>query len=137
MGSVGLHALSANGRRSETGGGDAQATTTQTYKLTGYEVETEELLPGQTLQRNIGHPYPLWDHMVAGERYELFWPGAEYALWAWGTLREHWGQEIGASSGLPPVIIPGGACCSFTCVEVEERSGSEPDDPPVEKSDRM
>lgn len=54
----------------------------QTFKLTGYEVETEELLPGQTLQRNIGRPYPFWDYMVAGERYELFWPGAEYALWA-------------------------------------------------------
>jgi hypothetical protein len=26
----------------------------QTFKLTGYEVETEELLPGQTLRRNIG-----------------------------------------------------------------------------------
>ncbi|GES65444.1 hypothetical protein ATEIFO6365_0010037000 [Aspergillus terreus] len=109
----------------------------QKCKLTGYEAETEELLPGQTLQRNIGYPYPFWDHMVAGERYELFWPGAEYALWAWGTLREHWGQEIGAFSGLPPVAIPGGPCCSFTCVEVEERSDSEPDDPRVEKSERI
>ena len=111
----------------------------QSLKLTGYEVETEELLPGQTLRRNIGHPEPFWDNVVAGERYELFWPRAEYALWAWGTLRENWGQEIGAVSGLPPVVIPGGPCCSFTCVEVEERldSDSEPDDPLVEKSDRM
>ncbi|KAJ9293495.1 hypothetical protein DTO271G3_7760 [Paecilomyces variotii] len=109
----------------------------QTFKLTGYEVETEELLPGQTLRRNIGHPCPFWDHMVAGERYELFWPGAECALWAWGTLREHWDQEIRVNSGLPPVVIPGGACCSFTCVEVEERSDFEPDDPRVEKSERI
>ncbi|KAJ5922028.1 hypothetical protein N7516_009731 [Penicillium verrucosum] len=66
-----------------------------TIKITGYEVETEELLPGQTLRRNIGAPGPFLDHMVAGERYELVWLGAEYALWAWGTLREHWEQEIG------------------------------------------
>lgn len=111
----------------------------QTFKLTGYEVETEELLPGQTLGRNIGAPDPFLDHMVAGERYELFWPGAEYALWAWGTLREHWDQEIGVNSGLPPVVvIPGGACCSFTCVEVEEPSESEPyESPRVEKSEQM
>ncbi|KAF3018336.1 hypothetical protein E8E15_006452 [Penicillium rubens] len=109
----------------------------QTFRLTGYEVETEELLPGQTLRRNIGHPYPFWDHLNAGERYELFWPGAEYALWAWGTLREHWEQEIGVNLGLPRVIIPGGACCSLTCVEEEGISISEPDDPCVEKSKRI
>ncbi|KAL4736659.1 hypothetical protein BDV11DRAFT_172724 [Aspergillus similis] len=109
----------------------------QTLKLTGYEAEAEELLPGQTLRRNIGHPYPFWDHLVAGERYELFWPGAEYALWAWGTVHELWGQEIGVTSGLPRVVIPGGPCCSFRCVEVEERSNSEPDDPQVEKSERI
>lgn len=110
----------------------------QTLKITGYEVETEELLPGQTLRRNIGAPDPFLDHMVAGERYELVWLGAEYALWAWGTLREHWEQEIGVNSGLPLVVIPGGASCSFLCVEVEEPL--EPglyDDPLVEKSERM
>ncbi|KAJ5293932.1 hypothetical protein N7508_008753 [Penicillium antarcticum] len=79
----------------------------QTLKITGYEVETEELLPGQTLRRNIGAPDPFLNHMVAGERYKLVWLGAEYALWAWGTLREHWEQEIGVTSGLPLVVIPG------------------------------
>ncbi|OQE22737.1 hypothetical protein PENFLA_c012G09822 [Penicillium flavigenum] len=109
----------------------------QTFKLTGYEVETEELLPGQTLRRNIGHPYSFWDHLIAGERYELFWPGAQYALWAWGTLREHWDQEIGVNLRLSRVIIPRGACCSLTCVEDEGLSISEPDDPRVEKSERI
>ncbi|KAL5337272.1 hypothetical protein BJX70DRAFT_389328 [Aspergillus crustosus] len=109
----------------------------QIFKLIGYEVETEEVLPGQTLRRNIGYPEPFWGHIVTGEKYELFWPGAKYALWAWGTLREHWDQEIGVNSGLPPVIIPGGACCYSTCVEVEEPSDSEPDDPRVEKSARV
>ncbi|CAG8890836.1 unnamed protein product [Penicillium egyptiacum] len=96
----------------------------QTFRRTGYEVETEELLPSQTLRRNIGHPYPVWDHLVARERYELFWPGAEHALWAWGTLREHWDQEIGVNMGLSRVIIPGGACCSLTGVEEEDLSDS-------------
>ncbi|KAJ5517802.1 hypothetical protein N7453_000224 [Penicillium expansum] len=86
----------------------------QTLKLTGYEVETEELLPGQTLRRNIGAPDLFLDHMVAGERYELVWLGAEYALWAWGTLREHWEQEIGVNSGLPRVLIPGGSLLFFS-----------------------
>ncbi|KAL4747565.1 hypothetical protein BDW72DRAFT_206390 [Aspergillus terricola var. indicus] len=53
----------------------------QTLKLTGYEAEAEELLPGQNLRRNIGHPYSSWDHL--------------------------------------------------------ERSNSEPDDPQVEKSERI
>ncbi|KAJ6027628.1 hypothetical protein N7460_012445 [Penicillium canescens] len=79
----------------------------RTLKITGYEVETEELLPGQTLRRNIGAPDPFLYHMVAGEKYELVCLGAEYALWAWGTLREHWEQEIGVNSGLPLVVIPG------------------------------
>ncbi|KAJ5645790.1 hypothetical protein N7490_002162 [Penicillium lividum] len=110
----------------------------QTLKITGYEVETEELLPGQTLRRNIGAPGPFLDHMVAGERYELVWPGAEYALWAWGTLREHWEEKIGIDSGLPLVVIPGGASCSFLCVDVEKTLKPEPyNEPLVEKSDRI
>ena len=51
---------------------------------------------------------------MAGERYELVWLGAEYALWAWGTLREHWEQGIGVNSGLPLVAIPGGTLLFFS-----------------------
>jgi hypothetical protein len=75
--------------------------------------------------------------MVASERYELFWPGAEYALWAWCTLCDQWDHDIGVNLGLPSVGIPGGACCSIICVEQEDLSESQPDDPHVEKSERM
>ncbi|KAJ5897012.1 uncharacterized protein N7473_006411 [Penicillium subrubescens] len=97
--------------------------------LDGCEGETVELLPGQTPRRNIGHLEPFWDHMAAGERYELLWQGSEYALRAWGNLRENWFKKLGLSRGY----------FSFTCIEVEERSDSDsqPDDPRVEKSDRI
>ncbi|KAJ5663823.1 hypothetical protein N7507_004554 [Penicillium longicatenatum] len=108
--------------------GKNKSTPPQTLKLIGYEVEAEQLLPGQTLGRNIGFPDKFEDNLVAGERYEVFWPGAEYALW---------GQEIGVNLGLPRVIIPGGACCSLTCVEKEDILISEPEDPRVEKSRRI
>jgi hypothetical protein len=56
-----------------------------------------------------------------------------------GQLTRELGQEIGAVSGLVSIVIPGGSSFSFTCIEVEERSDSDsqPDDPRVEKSDRM
>ncbi|KAJ5658141.1 uncharacterized protein N7484_001790, partial [Penicillium longicatenatum] len=46
-------------------------------------------------------------------------------------------QEIGVNLGLPRVIIPGGACCSLTCVEKEDILISEPEGPRVEKSRRI
>ncbi|KAJ5164247.1 uncharacterized protein N7500_006077 [Penicillium coprophilum] len=110
----------------------------RTVKITGYEFETEELLPGQTISRNINSMSPFLDHMVVGERYELVWLGAEYALWAWGTLRDHWEQEIGDNSRLPLVVIPGGASRSFYGVDVEELAEPEPYEPSlIEKSDRI
>jgi hypothetical protein len=118
--------------------GTPQSPPPKTVKLAGYEAQMEEVLPGQTLQWNTSRPRPYLDNMVAGERYELFWPGAEYALWAWGTLRDNWDQQIGVGSGLPRVVIPGGACCSITCVEQEDLADSQPyEDPQVEKSARM
>ncbi|OKP02902.1 hypothetical protein PENSUB_6974 [Penicillium subrubescens] len=118
--------------------GKPQSSPPKTVKLAGYETQMEEVLPGQTVHWNISHPLPYLDNMVAGERYELFWPGAEYALWAWGTLRDNWDQQVGVEPELPRVVIPRGACCSITCVEQEDISDSQPyDDPPVEKSARM
>lgn len=120
--------------------GNFQPPPPQNLKLQGYEGETQQLLPGQALKRNIGSPSPFLDHLVPGERYELFWPGAQYALWAWGTLKENWNKEIGVDSGLPPLVIPGGISCSFPFVEGQEsesESDYEPKDPKVEKSSRM
>ncbi|KAJ5523975.1 hypothetical protein N7494_010625 [Penicillium frequentans] len=114
-----------------------EAPSPETLKLTGHEVETEEILPGQTIQRTIDYPDTFVDQLVAGERYELFWPGNEYALWAWGTLREHLDQEIGISLGLPRAIIPGGACCSITFEKQREFTSSERDGPRVEKFQRI
>lgn len=111
----------------------------QNLKVQGYS-EIQELLPGQTMGWNIGSPGPFLDQLVPGEKYELFWPGAGYALWDWGTLKEHWNQEIGVNSGLPPLVIPGGVSSSFPFVEDEDsqsESDYEPKDPEVQKSARM
>lgn len=52
-------------------------------------------------------------------------------------MREHWDQAIGVNLGLPRVVIPGGACCSLTCVDEEDLSNFQPDDPRVGKLERM
>jgi hypothetical protein len=52
----------------------------ETLELRERDAEFEELLPGQYLKRNLGDLPPFWDQLVAGEKYELFWPGAEYTL---------------------------------------------------------
>ncbi|KAJ5673386.1 hypothetical protein N7507_002513 [Penicillium longicatenatum] len=111
----------------------------QIFKLTGpnYIVETEELLPGQCFQRRMDFPESFKNHLIAGEKYELFWPGAEYSLWAWGTLRQHWDQEIGVNLELPHAVIPGGARCSVTFEKMKELTPSERDGPRVEKSQRI
>ncbi|KAJ5992001.1 hypothetical protein N7451_007725 [Penicillium sp. IBT 35674x] len=72
-----------------------EAPSPETLKLTGLEVETEEILPGHFIQRSINFPDTFLDQLVAGEKYELFWLGGEYVLWGWGTLREHSDQDIG------------------------------------------
>lgn len=114
-----------------------EAPSPETLKLTEIEYDTKEIFPGQTIQRTINYPETFVDRLVDGARYELFWPGDKYALWDWGTLREHLDQEIGVNLGLPRVLIPGGASCSITFKKMREPTSSERDGPRVEKSDRM
>ncbi|KAJ6128908.1 hypothetical protein N7471_010125 [Penicillium samsonianum] len=79
----------------------------ETLEYTEWDVCFDELLPGQCLRRNIGDLLPFHDQLVVGEKYELLWPGAEYALWDWGILREHIGHKVGVDMGVPRAIIPG------------------------------
>ncbi|CAG8054637.1 unnamed protein product [Penicillium nalgiovense] len=108
----------------------------ETLELTGRDVEFEELLPGQCIKRNLCDLPPFWDQLVEGVKYELLWPGAEYALWDWGTFREHLGQEIGTNLGLPRVIIPGGARCTLAVIESHVFPRT-PSPSPVRKSERI
>lgn len=97
----------------------------------------DELLPGQCLRRNPGDLLPFHDQLVVGEKYELLWPGAEYALWDWGTLREHIGHKVGVDMGVPRAIIPGGACSSLTVIQEAELFKRNPAPSPIGKSARM
>ncbi|CAG8416416.1 unnamed protein product [Penicillium salamii] len=91
----------------------------ETLEYTQNDLCFEELLPGHCLRRNIGNLTPFRDQLVAGEKYELLWPGAEYALWDWGTLREHIGHKVGVVPGVPRAIIPGGAS---SCITVKQEA---------------
>jgi hypothetical protein len=117
--------------------GNHQPPPPETLELTGREAYFNELLPGQCLGRNIGIPLPFSDQLVPGERYELLWPGAEYALWDWGTLREHIGHKVGVGMGVPRAIIPGGACSSLTVIQEKEVFKFGPPPSPVHESARM
>jgi len=85
----------------------------------------QELAPGGRCQLtcNMGELYH--KALVAGESYELLWPGCEAVAWAWGTMQENWEQEVRTSSGgvrwpgmevvgdLPRLVIPGGSRLTF------------------------
>lgn len=84
-----------------------------------------QLLPGESFRLNVGHFEPFQDQFITGERYELFWPGAEYILWDWGFLHEHVDHEIGGESH-SRAVIPGGASISFTTIDEEQVIWSAP-----------
>lgn len=86
---------------------------------------------------DAGPQIPFWDQLVPGERYELLWPGAAFALWSWGTHREKVGLEIGENSQQPCLIVPGGACASLTVIEEPQVFPPPPLPPLVKRSDRM
>lgn len=116
--------------------GEREPPPPETLKLTEWEMSFfGELLPGQCLQRNIGDFPPFFRQFVPGEKYELLWPGAEYTLWDWGTLREHIGRTVGLGTRVPRAIIPGGVCSSITVIQEAEVFQREPT--PVGKSARM
>ncbi|KAJ5175097.1 uncharacterized protein N7482_000974 [Penicillium canariense] len=87
----------------------------ETLKYTEREGHFAELLPGQCLKRNTGDPLPFCDQLVLGEKYELLWPGAEYALWDWGTLREHVGPQNWPGHGSTPCYHSWGSLLLYNC----------------------
>lgn len=63
--------------------------------------------------------------LVAGERYELLYPGAEGGLWVWGSERDHWQKRLRlpivglrtpdaeVEEELPRLVMPGGSRLGF------------------------
>ena len=72
--------------------------------------------------------------LVKGSKYELVWPGDEFALWDWSTIKQHLGQELGAKS--PKIVLPAAqVTLEFDKFgRMEERRGSPP---PITPSERM
>ncbi|KAH5442398.1 hypothetical protein HBI23_132070 [Parastagonospora nodorum] len=48
----------------------------------------------------------------SNETYTLLWPGANIALWEYGTVREHMGQELDDKD--QPLLLPGGPHITFS-----------------------
>jgi hypothetical protein len=46
------------------------------------------------------------------ETYTLLWPGANIALWEYGTVREHMGQELHDKD--QHLLLPGGPHITFS-----------------------
>ncbi|PYI31071.1 hypothetical protein BP00DRAFT_457263 [Aspergillus indologenus CBS 114.80] len=70
------------------------------------------------------------------ERYEILWPGAEIPRWGWGDVR---GATAPEPTAVFPLVIPGGARCSFMLEGAREpapipRAWSPP---PLERTDRV
>ncbi|KAJ5809932.1 uncharacterized protein N7503_002150 [Penicillium pulvis] len=84
-----------------------------------------QLLPGESFRLNVGHFEPFQDQFVPGEKYELFWPGAEYILWDWGFLHELVDHEIGGESH-SRAVIPVRGSISFTTIDEEQVIWSAP-----------
>jgi hypothetical protein len=68
--------------------------------------------------------------LVVGSKYELVWPGGDIAVWNWGTIKQHFGQELGFKS--PNIYLPG-AQATLAFSEIKERQ----DSPPIATSDRV
>ncbi|KAH6842749.1 hypothetical protein B0I37DRAFT_330220 [Chaetomium sp. MPI-CAGE-AT-0009] len=74
-----------------------------------------ELTPGGSASFVYSLPGHYYRALQAGETYTLLFTGGEVASWDWGTIQEHLGREVRAQDGmLPALMIPGGACVSFT-----------------------
>lgn len=72
--------------------------------------------------------------LKVGAKYELVWPGGEIAIWDWGTIKQHIGQELGIKS--PKICLPAArVTLEFTEVGKEEERHDSP--PPISPSERM
>lgn len=64
--------------------------------------------------------------LVPGEKYELFWPGAEIDMWGWGLRDDYMTKEVKCNSirredeKLPPLILPATKIASFTAKAEDE-----------------
>ncbi|KAJ5833599.1 hypothetical protein N7474_001910 [Penicillium riverlandense] len=84
-----------------------------------------ELKPGESTWFFAGIPESWLDTMVAGEKYELLWPGEIY-WWRWGSVEKN---ESRSRDGLPLAVLSGTPRVSFTVVEKPPAPGYETPEP--------
>jgi hypothetical protein len=71
--------------------------------------------------------------LVPGERYELFWPGAEIDMWGWGTREDYTSKELkrnstrGEEEKLPRLLLPATKVAAFTARAEDEPWPGRPD----------
>lgn len=93
-----------------------------------------ELPPGGRSPRMASYKLPERYHklLVAGEKYELLYPGGGGFVWVWGSRRDHWGKQLSLpimglrtpdaelEEELARLVMPGGSRLGFV-VEEEAR----------------
>lgn len=92
----------------------------ETIMVNGWNQFLWELLPGGKTVLKATLPERYHRLLTPGGKFELIWPGAEIAMWDWGTVRDHMNTELrarspglGEESKLPRLVLPGGSHISF------------------------
>jgi hypothetical protein len=80
--------------------------------VNGWNEDLWELAPGESFTLMTSLPGRYQELLNANETYTLLWPGANIALWEYGTIRESIGQELNDKD--QPLPLPGGPHLTFT-----------------------
>jgi hypothetical protein len=92
--------------------------------INGWNHYLWELPPGGEVSFRVNLTENYQRPPVPGERYQLTWPGGEIALWDWGTISEHLGNELKSQSAkesnLPKLVLPASTSAAFTARQESE-----------------
>jgi hypothetical protein len=86
--------------------------------VNGWNESLWELAPKESFTVMTSLPGNYQELLVTNETYTLLWPGANIALWEYGTVREHISRELHDRN--QPLLLPGGAHITFSTYTEDE-----------------
>ncbi|KAH7142149.1 hypothetical protein EDB81DRAFT_760974 [Dactylonectria macrodidyma] len=104
------------------------------FLVDGWNSTLRELAPGGRTRFMASMPKKYRKELVAGSQYQLVWPGGEFGLWDWGTIKQHMGQDLSVKSS--KIYLPRAqVTLEFDKFgQAKERQSSPP---PITASERM
>lgn len=104
------------------------------FVVNGCNGDTWEMAPESNVKFMATLSKRYRKELQMGVKYELVWPGGEVAIWDWGTMKQHMGQELGAKS--PRICLPAAqVTLEFNKFGNENQRQGSP--PPIAPSERM